>query len=82
MNALVPGLPDGWVYSLREAAENDERERAQALVEALHHLMCQRLSLNVTAVSAVLQNQVLSPLTRENRRRAEAFLANLGIGKI
>ncbi|MDD7787807.1 hypothetical protein ACQZ32_03160 [Ralstonia pseudosolanacearum] len=82
MNILVPGLPDGWVDSLREAAENSERERAQVLVADLHRLMRQHPAMDVQAVATALKIEVLSPLTGDERRRAEAFLDGLGIGNI
>lgn len=82
MNNLVPGLPDGWVDSLREAAENNELDRAQNLVEGLHRLMRQHPAMDVQTVAAALRIVVLSPLTGEERRRAEAFLDGLGIGNI
>ena len=82
MNVLVPGLPEGWVDSLREAAENDEQERAHVLVADLHRLMSSSPTISVQAVSAVLKNQVLSPLSGDMRRRVEAFIESLGIGNI
>ncbi|MHA6913909.1 hypothetical protein ACQUJO_12305 [Ralstonia pseudosolanacearum] len=61
MNNLVPGLPDGWVDSLREAAENNELERAQNLVKDLHRLMRQQPAMDVQAVAAAQKIAVLSP---------------------
>ncbi|QUP54516.1 hypothetical protein GO998_12560 [Ralstonia syzygii] len=80
MNILVPGLPDGWVDSLREAAENGERDRAQVLVEHLHRLMRQQPAMDVQTVAAALKIQVLSPLAGDERHRVEMFLDDLGIG--
>ncbi|MHA6881009.1 hypothetical protein [Ralstonia pseudosolanacearum] len=82
MNMLVPGLPEGWVESLREAAENNELERAQNLVKDLHRFMRQQPAMDVQVVAAALKIDVLSRLTGDERRRAEAFLDGLGIGNI
>jgi hypothetical protein len=74
--AIVPGLPDGFVDSLREAATYDEFDRAQNLMAALGRLI-QARQTDRMHVRLTITIAVLAPLDGEERKRAEAFLERL-----
>ena len=77
MNPILPGLNNGFVDSLREAAEYNEIERAQNLILTLPPLLDHKDADARRAILTVLAHQVLGPLNGEVRIRANMFLTTI-----
>lgn len=75
-SVLIPGLPDGFVDSLRKAVLDNEVERAANLMRDIGHLLAQRQTDRMQ-VKLFMKSAVLSGLTGAERRRAESFLDQL-----
>jgi len=74
--SIVPGLPGGFVDSLREAALNDEFDRAEKLMHVLGGLLAQRRTDRVQ-LKLMMKTAARLASQAASRRRAEAFLNRL-----
>jgi len=75
-SVLIPGLPDGFVATLREAVLNNETDRAANLIGDIGHLLTGRRT-DWAQIRLVVKAAVLSGLDGAERRRAEAVLDQL-----
>jgi hypothetical protein len=75
-SVLIPGLPDGFVDTLREAVLTNEIDRAASLIGDIAHLLAGRRT-DWVQIRLVVKTAVLSGLDGAERRRAESVLDQL-----
>jgi len=75
-SVLVPGLPDGFVDSLRKAVLNDQIDRAENLMQGIGQLLSMR-QIDPMQAKLVMKAAVLSGLSGAERRRAESVFDRL-----